>query len=174
MEGQDRPAFATLRADFADVLGGPPHGLLQDRDIELPVVLETGNLPTVTPWTRPLKRLLEGELAEMRRQLRDLLDRDRGWIQRSTAGHAASAVFCPDSDSSWRICNRDDYRGLNAVTEREVETLLYVDALLDATRGAKRSRATQFDLLPRVTTRCCCGRPTGGRLGQAFAPSWAS
>jgi len=70
-EGQDHPAFAALKAEFADVLGGPPPGLPPDRGIEL--VLETGNRPM--PRTRPLKRLSEGELAELRRQPRDLLDR---------------------------------------------------------------------------------------------------
>jgi hypothetical protein len=112
MEGQDHPAFAALKAEFADVLGGPPPGLPPDRGIEL--VLETGNRPM--PRTRPLKRLSEGELAELRRQLRDLLD--RGWIQHSTAGHAASVVFARKPDGTWRICY--DYRGLNAITEPQV------------------------------------------------------
>ena len=46
LEGQDHPAFAALKADFADVLGGPPPGLPPDLGIEL--VLETGNraMPT--------------------------------------------------------------------------------------------------------------------------------
>ena len=59
MEGQDHPAFAELKTEFADVLGGPPPCLPPDRGIEL--VLETGARPM--PRTRPLKRLLEGELA---------------------------------------------------------------------------------------------------------------
>ena len=44
-------------------------------------------------WTRPLKRLSLGpsELAELLRQLSDLLD--RSWIQHSTAGHAALVLF---------------------------------------------------------------------------------
>jgi hypothetical protein len=41
LEGQDHPAFAALKAEFADVLRGPPPGLPPDRGIEL--VLETGN-----------------------------------------------------------------------------------------------------------------------------------
>jgi len=83
LEGTDHPAFAVLKDEFADVLGGPPRGLPPDRGIEL--VLETGSRPM--PRTRPVKRISEGELAELRRQLVDLLD--RGWIQPSTAGHAA-------------------------------------------------------------------------------------
>jgi hypothetical protein len=86
LQGTDHPAFADLKEEFADVLGGPPRGLPPDRGIEL--VLETGDRPM--PRTRPIKRLSEGELAGLRRQLLGLLD--RGWIQPSTAGHAASVV----------------------------------------------------------------------------------
>jgi len=136
LPGADHPAFAALKAEFADVLAGPPHGLPPDRGIEL--ALETGTRPM--PRTRPVKRLSEGELAELRRQLLDLLD--RGWIQPSTAGHAASVVFARKPDGSWRICY--DYRGLNAITEPLVEPLPHIDALLDETRGARWF--TKFDL----------------------------
>ena len=95
------------------------------------------------PRTRPLKRLSEGELAELRRQLHEPL-LDRGWIRPSTAGHwhAASVVFARKADGSWRICY--DYRGLNAITEPRVEPLPHVDALLEQTRGA--CWFTKFDL----------------------------
>ena len=82
LEGSDDPAFAALKARYADVLGGAPPGLPPDRGMELE--LETGDAPM--PRSRPVKRLSEGELAELRAQLIDLLD--RGWIQHSTAGHA--------------------------------------------------------------------------------------
>ena len=79
--------------------------------------------------------LSDGELAELRRQLIrvDLLD--RGWIQHSTAGHAAAAVFARKPDGSWRICY--DYRGLNAITRPAVEPLPHIDALLEGTRGSR-------------------------------------
>ena len=47
----DHPAFAALKEEFFDVLGGPPRGLPPDRGIEL--TLETGGRPM--PQTRPLK-----------------------------------------------------------------------------------------------------------------------
>ena len=53
LPGMDHPAFTALKAEFADVLGGPPPGLPPDRGIEL--VLETGTRPM--PRTRPIKRL---------------------------------------------------------------------------------------------------------------------
>jgi hypothetical protein len=102
LQGADHPAFAALKSEFADVLGGPPPGLPPDRGIEL--LLETGDRPRAMPRTRPTKRLSEGELFELRQQLLDMLD--PGWIhwQPSTAGHAASVVFARKPDGSWRIC----------------------------------------------------------------------
>ena len=129
LEGSDDPAFAALKAEYADVLGGAPPGLPPDRGMAL--VIETGDAPM--PRSRPVKRLSEGELAELRTQLVDLLD--RGWIQHSTAGHAASVVFARKPDGTWRICY--DYRGLNAISRPAVEPLPHIDALLDGTRGSR-------------------------------------
>ena len=129
LEGQDDPTFDGLKHTFKDVLGGPPPGMPPDRRMEL--VLETGDHPM--PRSRPIKRLSEGELMELRKQLIDLLD--RGWIQPSTAGHAAAVVFARKPDGSWRICY--DYRGLNAITRPAVEPLQHIDALLDSTRGSR-------------------------------------
>ena len=59
-----------------------------------------------------MKRLSDGELAELRIQLHDLLD--HSWIQHSTAGHAAAVVFARKPDETWCICY--DYRGMHAIT----------------------------------------------------------
>ena len=129
LSGTDDPAFAALKTKYADVLGGPPPGMPPDRGMELE--LETGDARM--PRSRPVKRLSDGELAELRAQLIDLLD--RGWIQHSTAGHAAAVVFARKPDGSWHICY--DYRGLNAITRPAVEPLPHIDALLDGTRGSR-------------------------------------
>jgi hypothetical protein len=121
-------ALATLKAKYADVLGGAPLGMPPDRGMELE--LEIGKAPI--PRSRPVKRLSDGDLAELRAQLIDLLD--CCWILHSTAGHAAAVVFARKPDGSWRICY--DYRGLNAITRLAVEPLPHIDALLDATRGS--------------------------------------
>jgi hypothetical protein len=128
LTGADDPAFAALKVEYADVLGGAPPGLPPERGMEL--VIETGDAPM--PRSRPVKRLSEGELAELRTQLVDLLD--RGWIQHSTAGHAASVVFARKPDGTWRICY--DYLGLYAISRPAVEPLPHIDALLDGTRGS--------------------------------------
>ena len=74
LTGTDDRAFTALKAHYADVLGGAPHGMPPDRGMELE--LETGD--SWMPRSRPVKRLSDGELAELRTQLIDLLD--RGWI----------------------------------------------------------------------------------------------
>ncbi len=72
MQGVDHPVFAALQLKFVVVLGGPPRGpRLPNRGIEL--VLETGDRPM--PRSRPVKRLSAGKLAELLRQLIDLLER---------------------------------------------------------------------------------------------------
>ncbi len=128
LTGADDSAFAVLKIQYA-VLGGAPSGMPPDRCMELE--LETGDAPM--PWSRPVKRLSDGELAELRAQLIDLLD--RVWIQHSTAGHAAAVVFTRKPDGSWLICY--DYQGLNAITRQAVEPLPHIDALLDGTRGTR-------------------------------------
>ena len=145
----------------------------RDRGIEL--VLETGSRPM--PRTRPIKRLSAGERAELRRGLHDLLD--RGWLQHSTAGHAASMtaarVLTRKPDGSWRICC--DCRGLNAITESRVEPLphWHMDARGPPRRDAWRlapPAGSPSSTSPRATIRCDRGRPTGGRA--ASAPGSAS
>ena len=100
----------------------------RDRGMELE--LGTGDAPM--PPSRPAKRLSDGEIAELRARLIDLLD--RGWVQHWTAGHGA-AVFARKPDWSWRICY--DYRGLNASTRPAVEPLPHTGALLDGTLGSR-------------------------------------
>jgi hypothetical protein len=95
--------------------------------------LETPAGDARMPRSRPIKRLSDGELAELRAQLIDLLE--RGWIQHSTAGHAVAAAFARKPDGSWRICY--DYQGLNAITRPAVEPLPHIDALLDGPGDAR-------------------------------------
>jgi hypothetical protein len=113
VSGTDDLALEVLKAKYAHVLGGAPPGLPPDRCMALE--LETGDALMLR--SRPVKRLSDCELAELRAQLINLLD--RGWIQHSTAGHAASVVFARKPDGTWHICY--DYWGLNAITRQAVE-----------------------------------------------------
>ena len=80
-----------------------------------------------------MKRWSQGELDECRKQVAFLLDQGR--IVPSSASHAASVVFARMADGTWRFCQ--DYRWLNAITQRSVEPLPHVDLLVDETRGAR-------------------------------------
>ncbi len=62
LAGNDDAAFAALKVEYADVLGGAPPGLPPEQGMEL--VIETRDAPM--PRSRPVKRLSEGELAELR------------------------------------------------------------------------------------------------------------
>ncbi len=86
-----------LKVKYADVLGGAPQGMPVDSCMELK--LETDDAPM--PQSRQVKRLSDGELAELRAQLIYLLD--SGWIQHSTAGHTAVVVFARKPNGPWRI-----------------------------------------------------------------------
>ena len=79
-----------------------------------------------------MKRWSQGELDECRKQVAFLLD--QGWIVPSRASHAASVVFARKADGTWRFCQ--DYRCLNAITQRSVEPLPHVDQLVYETRGS--------------------------------------
>ena len=122
----------------ADVLGVAPPGMLQDRGMELE--LESGDAHI--PRSRPLKRLSDGELAELRANFVDLLY--RGSTQHSTVGHAADRVRSQAGRVVAHLLRlsqpqrHHDYRGLNSgSTARAVELLQHNDALLDGTRGLR-------------------------------------
>ncbi len=63
-------------------------------DSGMELKLETGSALMLRSLL--VKRLSDGELAELRTQLIDLLD--RSWIQHSTAGHEAAVVFARKPD----------------------------------------------------------------------------
>ena len=66
----------------------------------------------------------QGELDEFRKHVAFLLD--QGWIVPPwCASHAASVVFARKPNGTWRFCQ--DYRELNAITQRSVEPLSHVD-----------------------------------------------
>ena len=139
-----------------------PPGMQPDRGMELE--LETGDAPVPRP--RPVKRLSDGELAELRTQLIDLLD--RCWNQHSPAGQDAAVVFARKPDGTWRICN--DNRGLNAITRPAI--IPHIDALLAGTRGSTPGRVSLPSWIsPLVTISSGCGPQTGDR--RASGRRWA-
>jgi hypothetical protein len=89
---------------FPDELSGMP----PDRDIEFAIELQPGTAPiSKRPYQMP-----PTELAELKKQLQDLLD--KGFIHPSTSPWGCLALFVKKKDDRLRLCI--DYRPLNPMT----------------------------------------------------------
>ena len=109
---------------FPDDLPGMP----PDRDIEFVIELQPGTAPiSKRPYRMPPK-----ELAELKIQLQELLD--KGFICPSASPWGCLALFVKKKDDSLRLCM--DYRPLNAVTIKNKYTLPHIDVLFDQLAGA--------------------------------------
>jgi hypothetical protein len=88
------------------------------------------------PGTAPISnrpyRMPPTELAELKKQLQELLD--KGFIRPSTSPWGCPALFVK-KDESLRLCV--DYRPLNAVTIKNKYPLPRIDVLFDQLVGAK-------------------------------------
>ncbi|XP_010531750.2 PREDICTED: uncharacterized protein LOC104807978, partial [Tarenaya hassleriana] len=112
-EKSDQPAIPTevrkVLNDFYDVMPEElPKKLPPRRGIDHAIELAPGaKPPAMAPY-----RMAPPELAELKRQLEDLLD--AGYIQPSKAPYGAPVLFQKKKDGSLRMCI--DYRALNKVT----------------------------------------------------------
>ena len=88
--------IASLRLQFADIFE-PPKGLPPDRGIEHVIPTLAGAQP---PFMR-MYRLSPAELAEVKAQVQDLLE--RGLIEPSTSAYGATYPLCPEED--WRAAD---------------------------------------------------------------------
>ncbi|CAA7021892.1 unnamed protein product [Microthlaspi erraticum] len=80
----------------------------------------------------PPSRMAPAELAELKKQIEDLLS--KGFIRPSVSPWGAPVLFVKKKDGSFRLCI--DYRGLNRVTVKNRYPLPRIDELLDQLRGA--------------------------------------
>ena len=94
-------------------------GMPPDRDIEFTIELQPG---TALISKRPY-RMPPAELAELKKQLQELLD--KGFIRPSTSPWGCPALFVKKKDESLRMCV--DYRPLNAVTIKNKYPLPRID-----------------------------------------------
>ena len=90
-------------------------------------------LPNAKPSFRKAWRTSPAERAEIDKQVAYMLA--KGLIKPSSSPWGAPTLFAPKSDGSLRMCV--DYRGLNAVTERDVYPLPRVDDVYAAIKGKK-------------------------------------
>jgi hypothetical protein len=94
--------------DYADVFPDELPGMPLDGDIEFAIELQ----PRTTPISKRPYQMPPAELAELKKQLQELLD--KGFIRPSTSPWGCPAMFVKKKDESLRLFI--DYRPLNAVT----------------------------------------------------------
>ena len=145
--GGANPDGIPLVSEFEDVFqalqGIPPNRAD-------PFIIELG--PGTAPMSKSPYRMAPAEMAELKKQLEELLD--KGFILPSVSRWGAPVLFVKKSDGSFRLCI--DYRGLNRVTVKNKYPLPRIDELLDQLRGAKwfskidlASRYHQIPIEPR-------------------------
>ncbi|KAG7583880.1 Ribonuclease H-like superfamily [Arabidopsis suecica] len=104
-------------------------GLPPDRSDPFTIELEAGT----TPISKAPYRMAPAEMAELKKQLEELLD--EGFIRPSSSPWGAPVLFVKKKDGSFRLCI--DYRGLNKIMVKNKYPLPRIDELLDQLGGAK-------------------------------------
>jgi hypothetical protein len=106
-----------------DLLRLPP-----ERDVEFVIELK----PRTTPISRRSYRIPPNELAELKTQLQDLLE--KGLMRPSLSSWGSPAIFVKKKDQALRT--RVDYQPLNEVTIKNKYPLPRIDLLFDQLIGA--------------------------------------
>nr|CAH67938.1 H0211F06-OSIGBa0153M17.10 [Oryza sativa] len=114
--------------DYPDMFPEDLPGMPPKRDIEFRIDLVPGTNPI---HKRPY-RMAANELAEVKRQVDDLLQ--KGYIRPSTSPWGAPVIFVEKKDHTQRMCV--DYRALNEVTIKNKYPLPRIDDLFDQLEGA--------------------------------------
>jgi hypothetical protein len=115
--------------EYPDVFPDDLPRIPPDRDIEFVIELQPG---TTLISKRPY-RMPPNELAELKIQLQDLLD--KGFIRPSASPWGCPALFVKKKDNSLRLCV--NYHPLNAVTTKNKYPLPRIDILFDQLAGAQ-------------------------------------
>jgi hypothetical protein len=115
--------------EYADVFPDELPGMPPGQNIEFAIELQPGTTPiSKRPYQMP-----PAELAELKKQLQELLY--KGFICPSTSPWGCPALFVKKKDESLRLCI--DYRPLNAVTIKNKYPLPRIDVLFNQLVGAK-------------------------------------
>jgi hypothetical protein len=115
--------------EYPDVFPDDLPSMPPDRDVEFVIELQPGTAPiSKRPYRMPPK-----ELAELKNQLQELLD--KGYMRPSSSPWGSPALFVKKKDGSLRMCV--DYRPLNVMTIKNKYSLPHIDVLFDQLAGAK-------------------------------------
>jgi hypothetical protein len=100
-----------------------------DWDVEFNIELQ----PSTAPISRQSYKMTPKELAELKVQLKKLLD--KGHIRPSFSRWGCPTLFAKKKDQSLRLCV--DYRPLNAITIKNKYPFPHINILFDQLAGAK-------------------------------------
>jgi hypothetical protein len=115
-------------SEYSDVFPEELLGVPPNHEIEFVIELVLGTAPI---FKRPY-RMAANQLAELKEQLQDLLD--KGYIHPSTSPWGAPIIFVPNKDGTQRMFV--DYHSLNEVTIKNKYRLPRIDDLFDQLNGA--------------------------------------
>jgi hypothetical protein len=115
--------------EYMDVFSDDLSGMPPDRAIEFKIELRPGTAPVSK---RPYP-MAQNEMAELKTQLQELLD--KGYIQPSYSPWGCPAIFVSKKDKTQRLCV--DYRPLNALIVKNKYPLPRIDLLFDQLIGAQ-------------------------------------
>jgi hypothetical protein len=115
--------------EYPDVFPDDLPGMPSDGDVEFVIELQPGTAPI----SKRSYRMPPKELAKLKNQLQELLD--KGYIRPSSSPWGSPALFVKKKDGSLRMCV--DYRPLNAVRIKNKYPLPCIDVLFDQLAGAK-------------------------------------
>ena len=94
--------------EFPDVFTEDLPSLPPDRDVQFNIELK----PEIAPISQRAYRMPPKELAELKTQLQELIE--KGFIQPSSSPWGCPVIFVKKKDETLRLCV--DYRPLNEVT----------------------------------------------------------
>jgi hypothetical protein len=115
--------------EFLDVFPQDLPGLPPERDVEFVIKMKPGTVPI----SRRSYRMPPNELAVLKTQLQDLLE--KGFIRPSSSPWGCPTIFVKNKDQTLRMCV--DYRPLNEVSIKNKYPLPHIDILFDQLTGAR-------------------------------------
>jgi hypothetical protein len=136
--------------------------------------------PGAKPPCRPMYRLSQPEMAELKKQITELLA--KGYIEPSTSNFGSPVLFVRKKDGSLRMCI--DYRAVNKLTVKNKYPLPRIDDILDCINGSTvfssidlRSGYYQIEIHPDDVPKTAFRTPFGSfqfkclAFGMSNAPS---
>ena len=115
--------------EFPDVFPEELPGMPPDREIEFRIELAPGTTPI---YKKPY-RMAPSELIELKKQIKELLE--KGYIRASSSPWGSPILFAKKKDGTLRLCI--DYRALNMVTVKNKYPMPRINDLFDQLAQAK-------------------------------------